>query len=88
MCVGCRRTDSWSALLRVVVETDEQGRSRLVPDPRHRLSGRGAWLHPTGDCLDLAIRRRAFGRALHVSATPDPTAVTAYVRDHEQKPSD
>jgi uncharacterized protein len=72
----------------VVAETDEQGRSRLVPDPRHRLPGRGAWLHPTGDCLDLAIRRRAFGRALRLSAGPDPGAVTAYVKDHEQQPSE
>ncbi|MGZ6942381.1 MAG: YlxR family protein [Oryzihumus sp.] len=78
-CVGCRGTDSWSALLRVVAETDEAGATRLVPDPRHRLPGRGAWLHPTGDCLDQALRRRAFGRALHTSVAPDPAAVTAYV---------
>src|SRR5690242_2063186 len=78
-CVGCRRTDSWSALLRVVAETDETGAIRLTPDPRHRLPGRGAWLHPTGDCLDQALRRRAFGRALRTSAAPDPAAVRAHV---------
>jgi predicted RNA-binding protein YlxR (DUF448 family) len=28
--------------------------------------GRGAHLHPDLDCLDLALRRRAFPRALRV----------------------
>ena len=78
-CVGCRGTDSWSALLRVVAETDEAGVIRLSPDPRRCLPGRGAWLHPTGDCLEQALRRRAFGRALRVGAAPDPGALTAYV---------
>jgi hypothetical protein len=64
----------------VVAETDETGVTRLTPDPRHRLPGRGAWLHPTGDCLDQALRRRAFGRALRSSAAPDPAALTAYVK--------
>ena len=48
-CVGCRGTDSWSALLRVVAATDESRESIpgvIRPDPRHRLPGRGAWLHP------------------------------------------
>ncbi|NNM45481.1 YlxR family protein [Knoellia sp. DB2414S] len=85
-CVGCRRTDSWSALLRVVAETDDTGAIRLTPDPRHRLPGRGAWLHPTGDCLDQALRRRAFGRALRTSTAPDPAAVTAYVEELATRP--
>lgn len=29
------------------------------------LPGRGAWLHPA--CLDVALKRRAFSRALRVS---------------------
>ena len=86
-CVGCRRTDSWSALLRVVAETDEAGVIRLSPDPRRCLPGRGAWLHPTGDCLEQALRRRAFGRALRVGAGPDPAAVTAYVEGLDQTTS-
>jgi predicted RNA-binding protein YlxR (DUF448 family) len=36
----------------------------LVPDPARRLPGRGASLHLDPDCLALAERRRAFGRAL------------------------
>ncbi|GAA2160208.1 hypothetical protein GCM10009845_07920 [Pedococcus bigeumensis] len=60
---------------------------RLSPDPRRRLPGRGAWLHPTGDCLEQALRRRAFGRALRVGAAPDPAAVTAYVAGLDQTTS-
>lgn len=69
-CVGCRRRGDRSALLRVVAVADEArpGTSRVVPDLRKRLPGRGAWLHPDADCLDKAIARRAFGRALR---TPD-----------------
>ena len=79
-CLGCRRTDSRSALLRVVVG----GHGDLVPDLRRCLPGRGAWLHPTGDCFDLAVRRRAFGRALRVSAHLDPSAVAEEIASHDQ----
>jgi uncharacterized protein len=62
-CIGCRGRDSRSTLLRIVVETDDLGRTTVVPDPRRRLPGRGAWLHADIACLDLAVRRRAFSRA-------------------------
>ena len=61
-CVGCRRADSRSALLRVVAALDQSGTASVVPDVRGRLPGRGAWLHPTLECLEHARRRRAFGR--------------------------
>ena len=79
-CVGCRATDSRSALLRVVVG----GHGDLVPDLRRCLPGRGAWLHPTEDCFALAVRRRAFGRALRVSAPLDTAAVAEWITTHEQ----
>ena len=36
----------------------------VVPDPRGTAPGRGAHLHPTTACLELAERKRAFSRAL------------------------
>lgn len=54
---------SRSALLRVVATPEA-----LVFDERAVMPGRGAWVHPTRECLDSAIRRRAFVRALRVSA--------------------
>ena len=75
--------DSWSALLRVVAATDrDAGDSSPVtlrPDPRHRMPGRGAWLHPTPDCLELAVRRKAFGRALRLQAAIDVSAVARHL---------
>jgi len=78
-CIGCRRKDSWSVLVRVVAVTDEAGTTRLVADPRHRMPGRGAWLHPSSQCLENAVRRRAFGRALRLAGGADVSAVTAYL---------
>jgi hypothetical protein len=52
---------------------------QVVPDPKRRLPGRGAHLHPDPTCLALAERRRAFGRALRVAGVPDTGPLTAFV---------
>jgi predicted RNA-binding protein YlxR (DUF448 family) len=51
----------------------------LVPDLRARIPGRGAWVHPTPECLDLAERRRAFARALRVPGPLDVAAVRSEI---------
>nr|PZM95339.1 MAG: DUF448 domain-containing protein [Actinomycetota bacterium] len=58
-CVGCREREPRSLLVRVVLRD-----GRVVVDPRAAEPGRGAWLHPDGACLGLAVKRRAFARAL------------------------
>ena len=63
-CVGCRERATKSELLRVVVGADADGRPVAAPDPHGTAPGRGAHLHPTTECYDLAVRRRAFARAL------------------------
>ena len=93
-CVGCRAKAAASELLRVVAGSDAEGRPALVPDPDRRAPGRGAHLHPTTECYELAVRRKAFGRALRVQAGSvpgglDSTAVGEYVAararaQHEQ----
>ena len=77
-CVGCRHRDDRSVLLRVVA-AEVDGVWSVVPDPRHRRIGRGASLHPTPACLDLAERRRAFPRALRRSGPLDTAPVREYV---------
>lgn len=75
-CIGCRERAAKNDLLRVVVVGDE-----LVPDDRGTLHGRGAYVHPSTVCLDLAVRRRAFPRALRVQGALD----TADLRRHVEQ---
>ncbi|MBK3580178.1 MULTISPECIES: YlxR family protein [unclassified Streptomyces] len=65
-CVGCRERAAKRELLRIVAVEGE-----CVPDHRGTLPGRGAYLHPALVCLDLAVRRRAFPRALRAQGTLD-----------------
>ena len=79
-CVGCRQRAAKADLLRVVL--DERGAGReVVPDPGGRLPGRGAHLHPTPDCLQLALRRRAFTRALRAEPGSSSAPVEHHVRE-------
>ncbi|HEV7756044.1 MAG TPA: YlxR family protein [Mycobacteriales bacterium] len=74
-CVGCRERAPAAELLRVVVNGHD-----LVPDPARRLPGRGASLHLDPDCLALAERRRAFGRALRTGGVLlDPGRLHEYL---------
>ena len=63
-CVGCRARVAKSELLRVTVGSDESGEPAVIPDPSATVAGRGAHLHPVAECFELAVRRRAFTRAL------------------------
>jgi predicted RNA-binding protein YlxR (DUF448 family) len=65
-CVGCRQQSSRAELLRIVEES-----MILILDERKAMPGRGAWIHPSQECLELAITRRAFIRALKLSGEPD-----------------
>jgi len=77
-CVGCRARASRSVLLRVVA-VGAGDASLAVPDPHHRLGGRGAWVHPDPSCLELAERRRAFPRALRLAGPVDVAAVREFL---------
>ncbi|WP_304046844.1 YlxR family protein [Jatrophihabitans endophyticus] len=82
-CIGCRRRAVTAELFRVVATPGPAGATSdvvlVVPDPRRRMPGRGAWLHPDPDCVAQATRRRAFGRALRVPAPVDVSAVAEHV---------
>ncbi|WP_123304369.1 YlxR family protein [Bogoriella caseilytica] len=70
-CVGCREPSTRSVLVRVVLESA----AVAVVDEAKRAPGRGAWLHPSQACLDLALRRRALGRALRTTGPLSMEAV-------------
>jgi predicted RNA-binding protein YlxR (DUF448 family) len=57
---------------------------RVAVDAAARLPGRGAWLHPDPGCVEQAIRRRAFGRALRATdlGTADLLTDITQLRPH------
>ncbi|MEV7815942.1 MULTISPECIES: YlxR family protein [Streptomyces] len=73
-CVGCRERAAKNDLLRIV-----EIEGACAPDPRGTLPGRGAYVHPALVCLDQAVRRRAFPRALRVPGPLDTKALRRYV---------
>ena len=74
-CVGCKERVVKSSLLRLVAAGDV-----IQPDPRARLPGRGAYVHPSLACLDLARRRRAFPRALRTTGPLSLDSLAEYLR--------
>ena len=50
------------------------GQPAVLPDPEGTAPGRGAHLHPTTGCYDLAVRRRAFSRALRLTQAQGGTS--------------
>ncbi|WP_217634147.1 YlxR family protein [Raineyella antarctica] len=62
-CIGCRGRSTKSGLVRLVWDRTELS---VAVDPSGTAQGRGAWVHPDPHCCDLAMRRRAVGRALRV----------------------
>jgi predicted RNA-binding protein YlxR (DUF448 family) len=79
-CVGCRTRAPRSSLFRVVAID-----SVLVLDERTSMPGRGAWVHQTSECVDAAIRRRAFVRALRVSGPLDTQTIEKRLNGYGNK---
>lgn len=63
-CVGCRGSAAKTELLRIVARPDG-----VRADPRQVEPGRGAYLHRDVKCLDLAVKRKALGRALRLTGS-------------------
>ena len=81
-CIGCRERATTRELLRVVAGLDASGQPAVVPDPDGTAPGRGAHLHPTAACYELAVRRRAFARALRLERGLASTPVGDYLASH------
>jgi len=54
--------------------------SVLIPDERASMPGRGAWVHETSACVENAIRRRAFVRALRVPGPLDTQTIEQHLQ--------
>lgn len=82
-CIGCRKRELAVELLRVVAVPIGNGEFAVTVDTAGNLPGRGAWLHPNQQCLRAAIRRRAFGRALRITGSPDTSAAVEHIEKAE-----
>lgn len=81
-CIATRRRCPDSDMLRVVLDPEQPG--VVVPDTGRRLPGRGAWITPTIQALDLAEARRAFGRALRATTAVDAGPVREFLMGHTE----
>ena len=86
-CVGCRQRAAKQDLLRVVAQDLGHG-LQVVPDPAGRATGRGAYLHPVTGCLDQAVRRRVFTRALRAPVTTDVDRLREHLTAGDQSKTD
>lgn len=60
MCVACRQMTPKKQLLRIVRTPENE----IKPDPTGKLSGRGAYLCRSAQCVERAKKTRALDRAL------------------------
>ncbi|MER7555334.1 YlxR family protein [Nocardioides sp. NPDC126508] len=84
--MGCRKRAAKRELLRVTAGSDRNGQPAVVPDPTATAPGRGAHLHPTRECYELAVRRKAFTRALRADGGLSSAPVEEYL-DPRQTPT-
>ena len=70
MCVACREREAQKSLIRVV-----SAQGLLVVDREQKAFGRGAYVHPAAECIDNALKRRMFVRALRLSANVDASCI-------------
>lgn len=75
-CLACRQKADKQDLVRLV--RTPEGAVRV--DPSGRLNGRGAYLHSSRACWELALRRGTMERALRLSsiAPGDRDALQSY----------
>ena len=66
-CIGCQEQKPKRSMLRVVLTPD----GRIAIDPSGRQNGRGAYVCPRRECLELARKRKALDRGLKTKVDPE-----------------
>ncbi len=76
-CLGCRAAGERDRLVRLAAGPDR----RVVADLRHRLGGRGTYVHPRLECLRRALRPNLLKAALRTDGlvVPEPEALAAEI---------
>src|SRR5512137_426826 len=74
-CIACRKTQGKREFVRIV--RTPEGEVRI--DPTGKQAGRGAYLHKSRDCWDLALSGQRLNAALKTTVTPENlAALTTY----------
>jgi len=68
-CLGCRKKLEKSSLFRVARIIGDDGMKTIKFDFGAKLQGRGAWVCRNRECIEKAMKTRAFERILKVQAT-------------------
>lgn len=76
-CVACRQVEGKRQLVRIVRAPD----GAVQVDPTGKRNGRGAYLHASRTCWDLALRRKALQHALKVEICDQDRAALVSYRD-------
>jgi predicted RNA-binding protein YlxR (DUF448 family) len=69
-CVGCNKKEEKNKLIRIIQKNGE-----LIIDHKNFLGSRGANLHKSLDCLNWAIKTKAFHKALKFSGALNTSQV-------------
>lgn len=69
-CIGCREVVTKNQLIRII-----QVNGELIIDHKNRLGLRGANLHQSLECLNWAIKTKAFHKALKFSGALNTSQV-------------
>ncbi len=69
-CIGCRQRVEKKLLTRII-----QVNAELVIDHKNRLGSRGANIHPSLECLNWAVKTKAFHKALKFSGALNTSQV-------------
>lgn len=73
MCVACQRLRPKREMIRVVRTPGGE----VTVDPRGKLSGRGAYVCPETNCVEIGVRG---GRLQHALEAPIPEDIEAQLR--------
>ena len=61
-CVSCRESKQQTEMLRIAKVNND-----FIIDHNHKLGGRGAYVCKCSECINLAIKKRAFNRAFKMN---------------------
>jgi predicted RNA-binding protein YlxR (DUF448 family) len=68
-CIVTREVHPPAEMIRFVLGPDDQ----VVPDLKHKLPGRGAWVTARAEMVETAVKRRLFSRAFKTEAKAPAT---------------